>query len=107
MTTAVAEDRLAALEAKLDAVSRQLDYVAAALREQEGRRTMWDDLRRDLAPVTAEALERVTQELDDVRGFIAPEDLWRFFKRLVRDLPNLEALLDQVESLSQLGSDVA
>ena len=52
MTTAVAEDRLAALEAKLDAVSHQLDYVAAALREQEVRRGMWDELRHDLAPVT-------------------------------------------------------
>ena len=38
MTTAVADDRLAALEAKLDAVSHQLDFVAAALREQELRR---------------------------------------------------------------------
>ena len=35
MSAAVAEDRLAALEAKLDTVSQQLDFVAASLREQE------------------------------------------------------------------------
>jgi hypothetical protein len=107
MTTAVAEDRLAALEAKLDAVSHQLDFVAASLREQEMRRGMWDELRRDLAPVTAEAMERVSRELDEVRGFIAPDDLLRVLKRLLRDLPYLEALLDQVESLSALGADLS
>lgn len=107
MTTAVAEDRLAAMEAKLDAVSHQLDFVAAALREQEGRRSMWDELRRDLAPVTAEAMERVSRELDEVRGFVEPDGLLRLAKRLLRDLPYLEALLDQVESLSALGADLS
>lgn len=107
MTTAVADDRLMTLEAKLDAVSHQLDFVAAALREQEVRRGMWDDLRRDLAPVTAEAMQRVTQELDEVRGFIEPDAMLRLLKRLLRDLPYFEALLDQVESLSSLGADVA
>jgi hypothetical protein len=107
MATAVAEDRLAALEAKLDAVSHQLDFVAASLREQELRRGMWDELRHDLAPITAEAMERVAGELDEVRGFIAPDDLLRLVKRLLRDLPYLEALLDQVESLSALGADLS
>lgn len=107
MTAAVAEDRLAALEAKLDTVSHQLDFVAASLREQELRRGMWDELRHDLAPITAEAMERVAGELDEVRGFIEPDDLLRMVKRLLRDLPYLEALLDQVESLSALGADLS
>mgnify|MGYP001034762576 CR=1 FL=1 len=34
MAAAVAEDRLLAMEAKLDAVSHQLDFIVAALREQ-------------------------------------------------------------------------
>jgi hypothetical protein len=105
MTTTVAEGRLAALEVKLDALSHQLHYVAASLREQEVRRGMWDELRRDLAPVTAEALDRVSRELDDVRAFVEPSGLLRMLKRVLRDLPYLEALLDQVESLSQLGAD--
>jgi len=107
MTTAVAEDRLVALEAKLDAVSHQLEYVAAHLREQEARRGMWDELRRDLAPVTAEALDRASRELDEVRVFVEPSGLLRMLKRVLRDLPYLEALLDQVESLSQLGADLS
>jgi len=107
VASAVAEDRLAAVEAKLDAVSAQLDFVAAALREQETRRGMWDEMRRDLAPVTAEATQLLSRELDEVRGFIEPADLLRVAKRLLRDLPYLEALLDQVESLSALGADLA
>jgi len=107
MTTAVAEDRLAAVQAKLDALSHQLDYVAAALREQETRRGMWDELRRDLTPVTAEAVSWMSRELDDVRAFVEPAGLLRMLKRVLRDLPYLEALLDQVESLSQLGADLS
>lgn len=107
MATVVSPDRLAALEAKLDAVSQQLDYVAAALRAQEMRRGMWDELRRDLAPLTTEAMEHLSRELDDVRAFVQPDDLLRMLKRVLRDLPYLEALLDQVESLSQLGADLS
>jgi hypothetical protein len=107
MATAVAENRLAALETKLDAVSHQLNFVAATLREQELRRGMWDELHHDLAPITAEAMQRVAGELDEVRGFIEPDDLLRMVKRLLRDLPYLEALLDQVESLSALGADLS
>lgn len=107
MTTVVAEDRLGALEVKLDALSHQLDYVAASLREQEVRRGRWDELRRDLAPITGEALELVSRELDDVRAFVEPSGLLRMLKRVLRDLPFLEALLDQVESLSQLGADLS
>lgn len=107
MTTAVAEDRLATLEAKLDALSHQVDFVAAALREQEGRRGMWDELRRDLAPLTSEAVDHLSRELEDVRAFVQPADLLRLLRRLLRDLPYLEAFLDQVESLSQLGADLS
>lgn len=107
MSAVLAEDRLAALEAKLDALSHQLDFVAAALREQELRRGMWDELRRDLAPVTAEAMGWMSRELDDVHAFVEPSGLLRMLKRVLRDLPFLEALLDQVESLSQLGADLS
>lgn len=107
MTTAVAEERLAVLEAKLDALAHQLDFVAASLREQEARRGMWDDLRREVAPLTSEAVEHLSRELDDVRAFVQPADMLRLLKRLLRDLPYLEALLDQVESLSQLGADLS
>lgn len=107
MTATVAEDRLAALEAKLDALAHHLNYVVASLREQELRRGMWDDLRRELAPLTGEAMEAISRELDDVRAFVEPSGLLRMLKRLLRDLPYLEALLDQVESLSQLGADLS
>lgn len=107
MTPAVAEDRLATLEAKLDALTHQVDFVAATLREAEARRGMWDELRRDLAPLTSEAVDHISCELDEVRSFVQPADLLRMLKRLLRDLPYLEALLDQVESLSQLGADLS
>jgi hypothetical protein len=107
MSTAVDQERLASLEARLEAISHQLDFVVSSLRDQELRQGMWDELRRDLAPVTGELMERVSRELDDVRSFIEPPDLLRAGKRLLRDLPYLEALLDQVESLSALGGEIS
>jgi hypothetical protein len=107
MTPVSTDDRLAELEAKLDGVARQVDYLVGAWRDDARRRQQWDELRHDLAPVTSEAFDVLARELDEVRDFVSPSDLLRFGKRVLRDLPYLEALLDQVESLSDLGSDIS
>jgi uncharacterized protein YjgD (DUF1641 family) len=107
VATLTAEDRLAALEAKLDAVAEQVGYLADAARDTEVRREQWDGLRADLTPVVGEAFQMVTGELDDVRRFVQPSDLWRLAKKVARNTENLEKLFDQIEGLSDLASEVA
>lgn len=106
MTTATAADRLGVLEEKLDALAEQVHYLAQAARDSELRRAQWDELRTDLTPIVGEAFQVVSDELDDVREFVEPADLWRLAKRVARNTENLERMFEQLESLSELGSEV-
>jgi len=105
-STAIVEDRLEALEAKIDLIGERLLLLTTALEVGEARRRRWEDLSAELGPIASEAFEVVARELDEVRDFVEPADMLRFTKRLLRDLPYIEALLDQVESMSGLAADV-
>ena len=100
MSTAVTEDRITALEEKLDGLGAQLGYVVDQLQELEVRRRQWDELRHDLAPITTEVYQIAATQLDEVKDFTTPEDLLRLVKRLARNIRNLEALLQQMESFA-------
>jgi len=107
MSTALSEDRLAVLEEKLDRLGDRLGYVTEQLEEIELRRRTWDELRHDMAPIATEIYQLAARELDEVKDFATPEDLLRLAKHLARNLRNLEALLGQLESLSELARDLA
>ncbi len=107
MAATAATNRLDAVESRIDALAAEVGSLGEFLRDHAQRRRRWDELRSDLAPIAGEALEYASRELDEVRDFVEPADLLRLAKRLLRDLPYLEALLNQVESLQQLGADLA
>jgi uncharacterized protein YjgD (DUF1641 family) len=107
VATLTAEDRLAVLEAKIDALADQVSFLAEAARDAGVRRAQWDELRSDLTPVVGEAFQMVSSELDDVRRFVQPSDLWRLGKKVARNAENIEKLFDQIEGLSDLASEVA
>lgn len=107
MSTALADDRIEALEAKIDALAGELGYVTEQLREMEIRRRRWDELRHDMAPIATEAFQLAAHELDEIKDFVTPDDLLRLVKHLARNLRNLEALLGQMEAFSELASDLA
>jgi uncharacterized protein YjgD (DUF1641 family) len=92
---------------KVDSLTEQVAYLAAVTRDAELRRTQWDDLRADLTPIAAEAFQVVSRELDDVRQFVEPTDLWRIAKRVARNTELIEKMFDQLEGLSDLATEVA
>jgi uncharacterized protein YjgD (DUF1641 family) len=100
-------DQLTVLEEKLDALSSQVQLLTEVNRTEMVRRAQWDELRHDLTPVAAEAFAAVSRELDDVREFVEPADLWNLVKRVARNTENIERMLGQLESLSELSADVA
>ncbi|MCB2224369.1 MAG: hypothetical protein KQH83_09390 [Actinobacteria bacterium] len=106
MAAATTTDRLEAIEQKLDALADQMGYLAAATRDAELRRTQWDDLRSDLTPIMGEAFQVVSHELDEVREFVQPADLWRILKRMARNTELIERMFDQLEGLSDLTTEV-
>ena len=99
-------DRIADLEHKLDSMSGQLDAIAAELREQRLRRQQWDELREDLAPIAAEAMELASDELEAIQDFVQPEDMLRLLRRILRNTRNIEDGMARYESLMDFVDDV-
>lgn len=100
------EQAVAELNQKLDALSDQVVFLAEEARLQQSRRQEWDELKSDLTPVAGEVYRLSVQQLDEIEGYVQLEDIIRVFKRLMRNTRNIEMMLDQMESLSELGSEV-
>ncbi len=104
METATA-DRIVELERKLDTMSEQLDLIAEELREQRLRRQQWDELRSDLSPIAAEAMELASNELEAMQDFVQPEDMLHLLRRVLRNTKNIEDGMARYESLMDFLDD--
>ena len=98
-------DRIVELERKLDTMSGQLDLIAEELREQRLRRQQWDELRTDLSPIAAEAMELASNELEAIQDFVQPEDMLRLLRRILRNTKNIEDGIARYESLMDFLDD--
>ncbi len=94
------------LDQRLDLLSEQVGAIAEELRRQRQSREQWSELVTDLTPVTKGVMDVATRELGDLSEDVSLEDAVRFLKTTARELPRLEALMAQLESMSQLVSEV-
>lgn len=95
------------LNQKVDALTEQVAFLAEETRLQQRRRQDLDELRNDLTPVANELFHLSVQQLDEVESYVQLEDIVRLLKRLMRNTRNLEAMLDQLESLADLSREVS
>jgi uncharacterized protein YjgD (DUF1641 family) len=89
---------LALLHSKLDRLTDQLE-------EQRKQSETWEELRRDLTPVINGMVRLTINELDDVGSDFELDDILYLVKRLLRDIHMLTGMLDQLESLAELGKE--
>jgi len=101
------EEQLLELNQKIDALTEQVAFLAEEARIQQARRQTFDELKNDLTPVMQEMYQLTVRELDEIDGHVALEDMLRLMKRLMRNTRNLEQMLDQMESLMELGQDIS
>lgn len=104
--TALAESPLSTQSdtARLDAMAAQLEFITAELREQQRVRESAAALVHDLAPVTTAVMNRMTTELQDLDGAVSLEDIGALARTLALNVNRLNALLGQLESLSELAT---
>ncbi len=93
---------IAELNQKVDALTEQVAFLAEEARLERRRRQEWDELKNDLMPVAGEVYQLSVRQLDEIEGYVQLEDIIRVTKRLVRNTRNIEQMLDQLESLSDL-----
>ncbi len=96
------EADLQVLNQKLDLLTTQVAYLTEQARIAAQEREARSDLVDTAMPIAREAMDIVTRELEEVQEEIRMEDLLRLSKKLLRHVPQLEMLLDQLDSLSDL-----
>jgi uncharacterized protein YjgD (DUF1641 family) len=96
------EQEMLALHHKLDALTAQVAYLTKQAQRAERTRQEQTELVQDMMPAVQGAFDLAVAELQEVEPYARPADLLALLKRLLRNRANLERLLEQVESLTDL-----
>lgn len=101
------EQALVELNQKLDVLTAQVAFLTEEMRLQQQQRQEMAELKRDLTPVAMDLFRLLVTQLDEVEQYVQLEDVIRLLKRLMRNTRNLEQMLDQLESLAELGQELS
>ncbi|MEI2785778.1 MAG: DUF1641 domain-containing protein [Candidatus Nanopelagicales bacterium] len=94
------------LASQVDRLSAQMDFITAELLAQREARERWSELVETLVPVTRGAMDVATREMQELSQDVTIDDVTRFARTLARSLPQIEALIAQLDSLSELTETV-
>ena len=94
------------LASQVDRLSAQMDFITAELLAQREARERWSELVETLVPVTRGAMDVATREMQELSQDVTIDDVTRFARTLARSLPQIEALMAQLDSLSELTETV-
>lgn len=106
MEQALAVSDLAALNTKLDELSAQVAFLTEQARDSARRQQERAELLHDVLPIANDAVGLITEQLDEIQGYVDLSDLLRLLKRLLRNGRNLDRMLDQLESLMDLAQTI-
>ena len=98
---------LVELNQKVDALTTQLSVLTEYVEDQRRRQRELDDLKADLTPIAMEAYQVAVEQFSELEPYVQLEDLLYLVKRVARNTRNIEMVLDQVESLSDLVKDAS
>jgi uncharacterized protein YjgD (DUF1641 family) len=102
MEQALASSGLVDLNAKLDALSAQVQYLTEQAQQAERKQQTRTELMHDVLPIANDAVELVTTQLEEIQAYVDLSDLLRLVKRLLRNGRNIDRLLDRLESFIDL-----
>ena len=88
----------------MDRLSAQMDWVIEQMQAQNAAREQWTELTATMVPVTRGAMDVATRELEDLSADVTIDDVTRFARTMARSIPQLEVMLAQLDSMSELVS---
>ncbi|MGB8022579.1 MAG: DUF1641 domain-containing protein [Candidatus Nanopelagicales bacterium] len=92
--------------ARLEAMSAQMTAISEELAATRAAREQWRELAATLVPVSRGAMEVATRELEELSSDVSIDDVMRFARTAVRAVPEMEALVGQLGSISELGHEI-
>lgn len=105
-TTANSAAALSELNRKIDALTAQVQYLTQQAQAAERERQARAELMHDLSPILNDVFRLSATQLEEVQDYVDATELLRLLKKLLRNGQNIERLLDQLESLSDLADVV-
>lgn len=94
------------LQEQLDHLNAKLDRVLDHIQEQERARRVREELQDEMVRIGREAFQGMVVELDEVAHHFDNQDVWYLVKNLMRNVNTLTALVEQMESATDLLEDV-
>ena len=90
------------LTQKIDMLAEQVAYLTEQARIAEQARQSREELMETMLPVAKDAMRLASEQMEEVQEYLDPEDLVRLLKKMVRHGPQIEMLVDQLDSLTDM-----
>ena len=96
------EQAMMELTQKIDALTTQVAYLTEQAQAAERGRQERAELMADVMPIAKDAMRMASDQLEEVQEYVELEDLLRMVKKLLRHGPQLEMLIDQIDTVTDL-----
>jgi len=84
---------------QMEAISRKLDIILEEIALQQQHRREMDDLKDDLFRIAKDTYQTAIVELEQVHDQLSTADMLFLGKKLLRNVNNITAMFEQVESV--------
>ena len=87
-------------------IHQKLDLITQQLQDFRKRQNEMDELKRDLTIIGKDVFDATVDELEDIAPYFDTKDLFHLLKKLLRNTRNINQILSQLESMSDLYRDL-
>jgi uncharacterized protein YjgD (DUF1641 family) len=92
------------LNHKIDALTDQVAYLTEQAQISERGRRERTELMENMMPIAKDAMQIASDQFEEIQDFLKVEDLLRFLKKVARNRPQFEMLLDSLNAVTDLVS---
>lgn len=94
------------LQEQIDGINKKLDIILQEIELQRRHRLEMEELKEDLMRVGNDVFQSAVNELEEVHDHIKTGDLLFLGKRLLRNINNINRMLETLEGLQDLMQDL-
>jgi len=87
-------------------IHQKLDFITQQMQNFQRRQNEMDELKKDLTIIGKDVFDAAVDELDDIAPYFDTKDLIHLLKKLLRNTRNINHILSQMESMSDLYRDI-
>ncbi|NOY55494.1 MAG: DUF1641 domain-containing protein [Actinobacteria bacterium] len=98
-------DDVAELSHKIDQLTAQVQFLTEEALLARERRQERDELMADVTPLAGEAYRYAVRQLEQIDRYVTLDDMTHLVKKLLRNVKNLEELLDRMDSIKEFIED--